>query len=157
MRRGRLDRADLRIINLDVIFSGNLLHLRKQCGSFRGIVQARLLFLEPLGALLPHLFFPEIDRLFGAGGALRGVIGPRPGAHPKERAPDREIDEKEKNPADGEGEYPLPLIHLGEPTGDHFVFPSSRNCAWSLGKIRGVPRLKVKACRLGCFFTFSAN
>ena len=57
----------------------------------------------------------------------------------------------------GEREGALALVHLRQPAANHLVLPSSRNCAWSLGKMRGVPRVKAKAWSSECFFTFSAS
>src|SRR5947209_7023351 len=97
------------------------------------------MLLKPLIALRPDIALLYIKRLFFNRFLAGNQFRPSPADGGEEPVPDEEIDDEKKRPSHNQGENPLPLIHAFKPCRHHRHrgFPSNRNCAWLLGKMRG--------------------
>src|SRR5438309_7530558 len=76
MIRGCLAGADGRVLDDNVVFTGDLFELIEQSRGLLGALERRLSFLQPLIAFGPELALFQINGLLRAGGFARGQLTP---------------------------------------------------------------------------------
>src|SRR5262249_45799501 len=137
MIRGGLACSDRWIFNQNIILAGDFPELIEQSGGFGGIREYRLMLPDPIVAFRPDVALLHVESLLrqlapaGRQLLLRAAdCAQDPTYNPK-------IDQPDHRSGHNQREHTLTRLHSLVPRRDHFGFPSNRNCAWLLGKIRG--------------------
>src|ERR1700730_2397875 len=160
MIQGRFAGADGWVLDQNVIFTRDLLELVEQSSlCLARILQDGLMSLQPLVAFCPERPLFHKDRLFLSSCLPRRQFPARDANGAEEPVPNEKIQQPENKPGNHQRKHTLAPVHALDPRRQnlHFDFPSSRNWAWSLGKMRGAAISKRKICSPGFFFTLSAN
>ena len=92
---------------------------------------------DPFLAFGPEIPFFHIKSLLSQLGSTRRHFLVRDTECTEDPIQNPKIKQHEDGSGNDPREHTLPWIHSVVPRRHHFAFPSNRNCAWSLAKIRG--------------------
>src|ERR1700730_13523806 len=115
--------------------------------------------MQPIVAFFPERSLLHKNRLFLSICLPRSQVRARNTDGAEQPTPNEKVQQQKNQARHREREQALAPVHPLKPCCQelHFGFPSNRNWAWSLGKIRGAAISKRKICSPGFFFTLSEN